>query len=195
MSSIRLFILDSFARHGEMHGHQLRLLAELEHVHLWTDITVGSIYGAMKRLASEGLLDEVRTEREGNRPERQIFVITDRGRSALTQLRTDGITELAIKPDPFDLALARLDPDRLGALPALLGGRLAALNTLLHQTRASNAEAEPYLSLVEKRVLQHREHRLRAELEWHESLLTAWPDIVADESDRSTAGDQDPPYT
>lgn len=29
-----------------MHGHQLRLLAEEEHIDLWTDITVGGLYGA-----------------------------------------------------------------------------------------------------------------------------------------------------
>jgi hypothetical protein len=42
-----------------MHGHQLRLLAEEEHVALWTDITVGSLYGAIKRLAAEELNEEV----------------------------------------------------------------------------------------------------------------------------------------
>ena len=41
-----------------MHGHQLRLLAEEEHVALWTDITVGSLYGAIKRLAAEELIEE-----------------------------------------------------------------------------------------------------------------------------------------
>jgi DNA-binding PadR family transcriptional regulator len=46
-----------------MHGHQLRLLAEEEHVALWTDITVGSLYGAIKRLAAEELIEEVRVER------------------------------------------------------------------------------------------------------------------------------------
>lgn len=56
MSSIRLFILSSFAELGPMHGHRLRLTAEHNRVHLWTDITVGAVYGAMKRLALEGLL-------------------------------------------------------------------------------------------------------------------------------------------
>lgn len=48
-----------------MHGHQLRLLAEREHVTLWTDITVGALYGAIKRLAAEDLIAEERTEKEG----------------------------------------------------------------------------------------------------------------------------------
>ncbi|RYG67720.1 PadR family transcriptional regulator, partial [bacterium] len=68
MSSIRLFILSSFAELGPMHGHRLRLVAERNHVTLWTDITVGAVYGAMKRLAVEGLIRATETEREGNRP-------------------------------------------------------------------------------------------------------------------------------
>ena len=72
VSSTLLFIIDALARHGEMHGHQLRLLAEQEHVHLRTDFSVGGLYGAIKRLAGEGLLTEVRTERAGGYPERQV---------------------------------------------------------------------------------------------------------------------------
>jgi DNA-binding PadR family transcriptional regulator len=83
MSSIRLFILSSFAAFGPMHGHRLRLEAERNHVHLWTDISVGAVYGAMKRLASEGLLRESGRERDGNRPTRQLYEITEEGRLAL----------------------------------------------------------------------------------------------------------------
>ncbi len=80
MSSIRLFILSSFAQHGPMHGHRLRAEAERNRVPLWTDISVGAVYGAMKRLAAEGLLREAGSEREGNRPTRQLYEITDQGR-------------------------------------------------------------------------------------------------------------------
>ena len=69
-----------------MHGHRLRLLAERFRVHLWTDITVGAVYGAMKRLAAEGLLREAGREREGNRPTRQLYEITDAGHLALSAL-------------------------------------------------------------------------------------------------------------
>lgn len=187
MSSIRLFILDSFARHGEMHGHQLRVLAEQEHVHLWTDITVGSIYGAMKRLATEGLLVEVRAEREGNRPERQVYAITGAGQEALRGLRADGLTTLIVRPDPFDLALCRPDPDRLEELPTQLQARLDLLAAHLEETLALNARAAPYLSAAEKLALQHREHRLNADLAWHRGLLEALPELITDETTRQNA--------
>src|SRR5262245_61880972 len=113
MSSIRLYILGALADEGEMHGHQLRQLAEKEHVHLWTDISVGALYGALKRLAAEGLIDEARTEREGAYPERQVWRITDAGRLSLALLRDAALREVVVRPDPFDLAMSRLDRERL----------------------------------------------------------------------------------
>lgn len=185
MSSIRLFILDALARHGEMHGHQLRLLAEQEHVHLWTDISVGALYGALKRLAGEGLLAEVRVEREGSYPERQVYGITDAGRVALADLQRDTLTHVAFKPDPFDLALCRFDPERLDALPDAIEDRLRTLRSLLAETAAANDRARPYLSLAETHALQHREHRLRAEIDWHAALVADLPAVVADERARA----------
>src|SRR3954468_11699427 len=120
MSSIRLYILDALARRGEMHGHQLRLLAEQEHVHLWTDISVGALYGALKRLATEGLLAEVRTEREGSYPERQVYGITDRGREGLGDLPPQALGEAWVPAGPFDLALSRPDAARLDELAGVL---------------------------------------------------------------------------
>lgn len=187
MSSIRLFILDAFAREGEMHGHQLRLLAEKEHVHNWTDITVGAIYGAMKRLAADGLIEVVRTEREGNFPERHVYTITEAGRLQLDLLRQDGLLDVHVRPDPFDLALARIDPERLDELPGTLQTRRARLLRLLDESVESYEGALPYLTYTESRVLSHRQHRIRAEIEWLDGIIADVPAIVADETDRLRA--------
>jgi DNA-binding PadR family transcriptional regulator len=189
VSSIRLYILDALARRGDMHGHQLRLLAEEEHVHLWTDISVGALYGALKRLAAEGLLAEVRVEREGSYPERQVYGITATGRTALADLHRQGLVQVAFRPDPFDLALSRPDPERLDELPDALQTRLAALRALLDDTERQNARARPYLSLGETHALLHREHRLRAEIAWHTDLAAALPDVIADERVRTLTPD------
>jgi DNA-binding PadR family transcriptional regulator len=185
VSSIRLFVLDTLERHGEVHGHQVRLLAEQEHVHLWTDISVGALYGAIKRLAAEGLVREVRTERAGAYPERQVYGITDAGRVALAGLRRSTSEQVAFKPDPFDLALSRPDPDRLDELPGLVAGRLDRLRALLAEARRNNDRARPYLSVGEAHALRHRERRLEAEIDWHADLLADLPAVVADERTRA----------
>jgi DNA-binding PadR family transcriptional regulator len=184
VSSIRLYILGSLAQRGEMHGHQLKLLAEEERVHLWTDISVGGLYGALKRLHGEGLIEDVRTEREGNFPARQVYGITELGREALGTLRRDGLVDFTLKPDPFDLALTRLDPTRLGDLTEVIEQRLVRLDALLHETIRTNDRARPHLSLGEAFALGHREARLRAEVEWHRTLVDALPDIVSEETTR-----------
>jgi len=185
MSSIRLFVLDAFARYGEMHGHQLRLQAEKERVHLWTDISVGALYGAIKRLAADGLLTEVRVEREGNFPERQIYAITDAGRETLRELQQTALLSVSRQTDPFDLAFARPDLDRLDDLPRTIQERLDALEHLLVDTIANNNRARPWLTLNEEFVIAHGEHRLRSEIDWLRSLQSMLPDIIADERSRA----------
>lgn len=185
VSSIRLFILDALARHGEMHGHQLRLLAEQEHVHLWTDISVGALYGAIKRLAADGLVVEVRTEREGAYPERQVYGLTDQGRASRAELQASMAEHVVFKPDPFDLALSRPDPERLDELAEAVTGRIRTLEALLAEARQANERARPFLSTGEAHALRHREHRLLAEIHWHTELLTDLPAVIADEQARA----------
>ena len=181
MSSIRLFILSSFAEHGPMHGHRLRVEAERNHVPLWTDITVGAVYGAMSRLASEGLLREAGQEQEGNRPTRQLYQITDEGRQALDALRRAGLSEVWFKYDPFDLALTRTDPALLDALPSVLAERLGKLRAMLAQARRVNEGARPHVGLAKQWALRHTEYRLETEIAYLADLLEAAPAIVADQ--------------
>jgi DNA-binding PadR family transcriptional regulator len=183
MSSIRLFILSSFAAFGPMHGHRLRLEAERNHVHLWTDISVGAVYGAMKRLASEGLLRESGRERDGNRPTRQLYEITEEGRLALAALRRAGLSDVWFKYDPFDLALTRIDPNTLETLPSILAERLDKLRALLAETRRINEGAREFVGSAKQWALRHTEYRLEAEIAYLTDLLTAATDIVSDERD------------
>src|SRR5271166_566696 len=181
MSSIRLFILSSFAEHGPMHGHLLRLEAERRQVHLWTDISVGAVYGAIKRLAAEGLLRELGREQEGNRPARQLYEITDEGRRALAALRRVGLSEVWFKFDPFDLALTRADPELLASLVSILAERLGKVRAMLAETKRVNERARDHVGLAKQWALRHSEYRLEAEAAYLADLIKAAPDIVADE--------------
>ena len=181
MSSIRLFILSSFAELGPMHGHRLRLEAKRKHVPLWTDIPVGAVYGAMKRLAAEALLRETGREQHGNRPTRQVYEITDAGRDVLAELRRMGLEEIWFRYDPFDLALTRCDPDALDVLPEILRTRLEHLEAMLAVFRNTLVTATPHISLAEEWALRHSEHRLKSEVDFLSALVDAAPEIVLDE--------------
>lgn len=167
-----------------MHGHQLRLLAEEEHIDLWTDITVGGLYGAIKRLAAEGLIEELRIERKGAYPQRQVWGITEAGSQALATLRLTALLEIVIKPDPFDLAVTRLDPDRLDDLPVVIAARIGSLEAMLAEHDAHLKTIAGYLTVAETLAMKHGHHRLRAEIAWHQELASCLPEVIADEKTR-----------
>ena len=187
VSSIRLYILSALADEGDMHGHQLRQLAEKEHIDEWTDITVGSLYGALKRLHLEGLIEEVRVEREGAYPERQVWGITNEGRVSLANLRREGLREIVVKADPFDLAVSRLDRTRIDELPVMLEARILTLRAMLADSETHTDYIAQYLTPLEKFVMKHKAERLRGELAWHEQLAHHLPQIITEEKSREDA--------
>src|SRR5688572_14245890 len=108
VSSTRLFVLGELARRGPMHGHQIRRAAHLDHLDRWTDVKPGSLYGALQRMAAEGLVRPVRTEQQGGRPQRTIYEITTEGRHELVIQRAAALREARLIPDPIDLALVHV---------------------------------------------------------------------------------------
>jgi DNA-binding PadR family transcriptional regulator len=180
MSSIRLFILGTLARTGPLHGHQIRQQAQNDRTELWTDVRVGSLYGALKRLASEGLVREVRTERVGNRPERTVYEITADGRRALAAVRDQALRTLFSPNDPFDLALAQTPDLPEETLTQIVANRLAGLRVREASLQEAAASADPYVNEAERLVMHHLMERCAAEVRWHEELLERVPKIVAD---------------
>jgi len=180
MSSIRLFILGTLSASGPLHGHQIRQQAQADRTEIWTDIRVGSMYGALKRLANEGLVREVRTERVGNRPERTVYEITAEGRRALAAVRGAALRDLVRHDDPFDLALAQSRDIAEEDLDQIVANRLAGLRAHLATLRHHAETAEPYVNEAERMVLQHLVERAGAEVRWHEELAARVPKIAAD---------------
>ena len=180
MSSIRLFILGTLSASGPLHGHQIRQQAQSDRTDVWTDIQVGSVYGALKRLANEGLVREVRTEWVGNRPERTIYEITSEGSRALSAVRNTALRALAHRNDPFDLALAQSRDIAEEDLDQIVANRLAGLRAQLASLRHHADMADPYVNEAERMVLRHLIERADAEVRWHEELAARVPKIAAD---------------
>jgi DNA-binding PadR family transcriptional regulator len=180
VSSIRLFILGTLATSGPLHGHQIRQQAQNDRTESYSDIKVGSVYGALKRLASEDLIREVRTEKVGNRPERTVYEITPEGLRSLAAIHDTALRELDRHHDPFDLALAQARAVPAEDLEQIIENRLGALRVQLASQRHAAEHADPYLNEAERMMLQHLIARTQAELDWHTELATRVPKIVAD---------------
>jgi len=180
VSSIRLFILGTLAASGPLHGHQIRQQAQSDRTDMWADVPVGSLYGALKRLAHEGLVREVRTERVGNRPERTVYEITREGQRALDAVRDQALRELVLRNDPFDLALAQSRDLPEETLTQIVEHRLAGLRVQESSLRHRAETADIYLNEAERMVLRHLVERVAAEVRWHEELLGRMPKVAAD---------------
>ncbi len=178
MNSARLFALSALARRGPMHGYQIRREAKQDRTELWTDIKPGSLYNVLHRMEREGLVEVVRTERDGGSPERTVYAVTERGRQELVRQRDAALRTVRVAPDPLDLALQYTPDLSLDGLTAAIDIRRQALATLLATYEREQRTAGPYLEGLEPMVFEHVLTRIRADLRWHEDLLHELPKLT-----------------
>jgi DNA-binding PadR family transcriptional regulator len=162
-----------------MHGHQIRRAAQIDRTELWADVKPGSLYGALHRMETEGVITALRTEQEGNRPARTIYAITELGRAELAAHRDEALRDTRLRPDPIDLALQYADSLSLEELQAMLEERYRALEADLASWHRLRASADPYLTELEKLTFRHTLLRLEAEVAWHGELLERLPTLRA----------------
>jgi DNA-binding PadR family transcriptional regulator len=167
----RLFVLGALARHGPMYGHQIRRDARIDRTELWSEVKPGSLYSALHRLQADGLIEPVRTEQQGNLPERTVYAITCEGRRELTALREEALREVTMRPDPVDLALAMsadLDED---ALRGYFASRREALSDRAAVFARVRAHAWPDQGPADDLIIEHAMARIETELRWHDMVL------------------------
>jgi DNA-binding PadR family transcriptional regulator len=183
-----LFVLGALARHGAMYGHQIRRDARVDRTELWSEVRPGSLYGALHRMAAEGLIETVRTEQVGNLPARTVYAITSEGRKELRALRAEAFRQVSLRPDPVDLAVAMSSDLPADELRGLVEDRHRALTTQREFFRHEQDRAWAEQTTADSLILQHAIGRLDAEIRWHEDLLLAIPMLSA-----VPAREDDPP--
>lgn len=167
-----------------MHPYEMASLLRAQGKDEDMAIKWGSFYTVVRNLAKHGFLEVVGSTREGARPERTVYRITDAGRAELV----DWARELISTPQPeyprFKAGLSVLAVLSPEEATALLRGRLERLtrsNAALRESLAQHAREVPRLFLVEDEYeLAVRE----AEAAWIASLLDeltsgTFPDLAA----------------
>lgn len=154
-----------------MHPYEMATLLRERGKDQSIKINWGSLYTVVANLEKHGFIEATETAREGRRPERTVYAITESGREELV----DWLRELLGTPDKefrrFEAALSLLGglpPDEVAALLtkrlAGLAAQIAAAEALLDQWR----EQIPRLFLVEG---EYDLAMLRAEAEWVRALV------------------------
>lgn len=79
MSATRLLVLGVVRMYGSAHGYQVRRELLTWSADKWANVAPGSIYHALKKMATEKLLEEVATEDEAQGPDRTAYRLTEEG--------------------------------------------------------------------------------------------------------------------
>ncbi|HZY77231.1 MAG TPA: PadR family transcriptional regulator [Jatrophihabitantaceae bacterium] len=136
-------------------------------------LNYGSLYSVVESLAKQGLITAQHTTREGRRPERTVYTITEAGQAELE----DWLSELLSTPTREYTSL-EAGLSLVGALPPdevaqLLDTRIVALRIELGALeRAEEICAEMKLPELFSIESQYRHALLTAELDFVQDLLT-----------------------
>ncbi|TWJ11954.1 PadR family transcriptional regulator [Stackebrandtia albiflava] len=137
-----------------------------------SDIPVkwGSLYSVVQNLAKHGFIEVAGTTREGNRPERTSYRITDAGMAEMSDWTRELLSTAEREAPRFRVGLsvmAALPPDEVATL---LTDRITALDaqiTALREELDTNREAVPRLFLIEN---EYDLARFEAEADWMRRL-------------------------
>jgi DNA-binding PadR family transcriptional regulator len=153
-------------RERQMHPYEMQRLIRQRKKDDFLDLKRGSLYHAIGRLQRAGLVEVVATTREGKRPERTVYRITERGSEELSAWMRELLANPARETSHFFAALSFipvLEPRdaleqleaRAGLLQAEIAGMDSALRTLT-----------PRIGRVVLLELEYALAMRRAELEW-----------------------------
>ncbi|MEZ3161384.1 PadR family transcriptional regulator [Microbacterium sp. BWT-B31] len=163
-------------REGDMHPYEMIRLMRIRRDDRLVSITTGTMYNTVARLERAGLLEEVGVEREGNRPERTTYTLTDAGADAVVEWVRRELPRVD-NPTEFRIALAEAhNLDRETAVELLVVRRAALAGAHLTLTEGrTHAQAkgvpEQYLLEVER-----EQAVVAAELAWLDAAIARLDD-------------------
>jgi len=169
--STRLVIL-ALLRDQPLHGYEIKQIIE-EHMGDWTNIAFGSIYFALGKLAEEGMIEKIATEKEGNRPSRSVYQITTAGQDEfLKEMRTvwGGLERQYFTIDVGLAFMSALPPEEI---ERYLRRRVKAIEEALHYLDGHEQEqaSQPEVPTSVGMIFEHTRLHLAAELTWTRQLL------------------------
>ncbi|MGX5183737.1 PadR family transcriptional regulator [Streptomyces avermitilis] len=136
-----------------------------------TKINYGSLYTVVQNLEKHGFVEVAEVQRQGNRPERTLYGITDAGREEATEWLSDLLAVPAREYPIFETALSLLGVLHPDEVARLLEERLTQLEVQVASARGGLEklyETLPRLFLVET---EYQLHMVEAQAEWVRGFL------------------------
>lgn len=147
MTSTRLLILGVLRQKQPAHGYEVRRELEAWGAEYWANIAYGSIYHALSKMAEEGLIEPVDTDRVNNRPAKTSYAVTELGEAKFQMLLREYWWEHKQVTDPFQISLAFMDAlprdELIGALQARVSLYRSAAERYEHSIRLKTMAGAP----------------------------------------------------
>jgi DNA-binding PadR family transcriptional regulator len=161
----------SLLRQGPMHPYEMQRLIRERKKDVFLDLKRGSLYHAIKRLETAGLIAAVEREREGRRPERTVYRLTADGKRELLDWLRALLAKPVHEPSQFYAAMSFIPLLLPADVVKQLEGRITRLKAEIAGLDAVLRELIPRIGrlvLVENEYLRAMR---QAELAWVASLV------------------------
>ena len=163
LTSLGISVL-ALLKERPMHGYEMLQTLVEHHADRIVKVRPGSLYHAVDRLTDEKLIRRTATDRDGKRPERVIYEITDAGAEALAERVRELIARPVHEFPQFVVALAEIETLGEDAAANAVDERVGAL-----EARASEIAALRGAGVVRAAYLVALDYLLAAmqnELSW-----------------------------
>lgn len=160
------FIVLSLLRERAMHPYEMQRLIRARHKDDLLDLKRGSLYHAIERLERAGRIESVQTSREGKRPERTTYRITEAGLDDLLEWLREMLSRPSRDPNEFLAAVAHVAHLPPEEVTDCLEGRATALEAEIAALETVLRTLTPKISRVVLLEVDLARHQRQAELEW-----------------------------
>jgi DNA-binding PadR family transcriptional regulator len=161
----------SLLREGPMHPYEMQRLIRQRKKDDFLDLKRGSLYNNIERLQRAGLIESVETRREGKRPERTVYRLTEAGERELLAWLRELLLNPARDSTEFVAALSFLAHLPRHDVLEQLSGRAGLLEAKIRGLDASLRELAPRLGRLLVVEAEYRRAMRQAELAWVRSLI------------------------
>jgi DNA-binding PadR family transcriptional regulator len=154
-----------------MHPYEMQRLIREWHKDAFLDLKRGSLYHAIERLGRASFIEPVETTREGRRPERTVYRLTDTGENAGIEWLRELLAKPVPEPTQFFAALSFLPHLTPEIVVEQLKERVGFLELEIASLRTVLETMTPRIGRLVLIEVEYLKAMRQADLKWVKSFL------------------------
>ena len=168
---VRLILLGILSHNRRpIHGYDIKSKLKEWAVGEYAPLSYGSIYYNLERMENEGLVTS-RVVKNGKRPERKLYSITEKGESELMSLLRKNYFEIERPFYPFDIGVSMFKLMPKGEVMEALNKRIGVAKEHIDMGLREKAQLEGRIPFFALAIINHYLYHFEAEKKWLEGLM------------------------